>query len=49
MGTADQKEQEYFALDSAGNSKATLDWAKQQREKQAVASVEKQAADDHKH
>jgi len=27
MGTADQKEQEYFALDSAGNSKATLDWA----------------------
>lgn len=32
MGTADQKEQEYFALDASGQSKATHDYLKQKRE-----------------
>jgi len=48
IGTAEQKEKEYFALDNSGNSKATQDWAKQQREK-AIASEAKAKADDHKH
>lgn len=33
MGTAEQKEKEYFTLDFNGHSKASQDWAKQQREK----------------
>jgi hypothetical protein len=37
MGTADQKEAEYFKLGSDGQSKATQDWAKQQREKASSA------------
>jgi len=36
MGTADQKEREYFALDGSGHSKATHDYIKQQREKAAA-------------
>ena len=51
MGTAEQKEREYFALDFGGNSKATQDYAKQQREKAAAAESAKApaAADGHKH
>jgi len=49
MGAGDAKEQEYFALDSAGNSKATQDWAKQQREKAASAPKAEAHADEHKH
>jgi hypothetical protein len=35
LGTADTQEQNYFALDGEGESQATRDWAKQQREKAA--------------
>jgi len=48
MGTAETQEQNYFALDSAGESTATRDWAKQQREKAASAPKEAAPAD-HKH
>jgi hypothetical protein len=47
MGTAETAEQNYFALDTTGESNATRDWAKQQREK---GSAPKDAAPaDHKH
>lgn len=50
MGTAEQKERDYFALGFDGESKATQDWAKQQREKKAEAAPAAAApADDHKH
>jgi hypothetical protein len=49
IGTAEQKEREYFAVDSAGNSKATHDWAKQQRSKAAAAPQAATPADNHKH
>ncbi len=40
MGTAETKEREYFALDMSGQSKATHDWAKEQREKAPAAAAE---------
>lgn len=50
MGTADQKEQQYFALDSAGESQATRDWAKEQREKAATSPKAAEGHQDgHKH
>ena len=49
MGTAEQKEKEYFTLGLGGNSKATKDWAEQQREKAASSKTVEAKADDHKH
>ena len=46
LGTAEAKERDYFALDSQGHSKATHDFAKQQRE-QAAAAPKAAEADDH--
>jgi len=42
MGTEETKEREYFALDTSGQSKATHDWTKEQREKgkEAPAAAE---------
>jgi hypothetical protein len=45
MGTADAKERDYFALAGDGKSKATEDWAKQQR----AAAAPKAADAEHKH
>jgi hypothetical protein len=47
MGTAEQKEQDYFALNIWGNSQAQKDWADQQREKAESAPAAPVA--DHKH
>ena len=49
MGTAEQKEREYFALDLSGQSKATQDWAKEQREKAAAAPAAAPAHAENKH
>ena len=49
MGTADQKERDYFALGFDGESKATQDYAKQQKEKAAAAPAAAAPADGHKH
>ena len=46
MGTGETQEQNYFALDTSGESNATRDWAKQQREKGAAPQ---NAPADHKH
>jgi hypothetical protein len=40
MGTAEQKERDYFALGFDGESKASKDYAKQQHEKAAAAPAE---------
>ncbi len=50
MGNAETKEREYFALDRRGESNATHDWAKQQREKAAAApAAPAEEHHDHKH
>jgi hypothetical protein len=47
MGTGEAQEQNYFALDTSGESNATRDWAKQQREN--AAAPKDAAPADHKH
>ena len=37
IGTAENKERQYFALDLSGKSQATQDWAQQQRDKAAAS------------
>ena len=50
LGRDVEKERAYFQLDSNGNSKATEDWAKQQKDKVHATEAPKEPAhNDHKH
>ena len=48
MGKADQEEQNYFAIETSGESKATRDWAQQQRDRAASAPHVATPKDEHK-
>ena len=48
LGKADQEEQNYFAIETSGESKATRDWAQQQRDRAASAPHAAAPKDEHK-